>query len=112
MGAAFGARSPIETLRSSWRRRERARALARWRSSPARAATRSSSPRATARWTVTRAGVGTLLLLREGGAPRLRLEADTTALLFGGQPLGTRILQGNFIASSAELLDRALRELS
>lgn len=56
--------------------------------------------------------MGTLLLLREGGAPRLRLEADTTALLFGGQPLGTRILQGNFIASSAELLDRALRELS
>lgn len=59
-----------------------------------------------------RIGVGTLVLLREGAAPRLRLEADTTALFFGGRPLGRRFLQGNFIASSAELLDRVLRELS
>ncbi len=46
------------------------------------------------------------------GAARLRLEEDATVLFFGGQPLGTRLMQGNFIASSAELLDRALRELS
>lgn len=57
-----------------------------------------------------RIGVGTLVVLRDGAAPRLRLEAETTVLFFGGQPLGTRVMQGNFIASSVELLDRALRE--
>jgi hypothetical protein len=58
-----------------------------------------------------RIGVGTLVVLREGAAPRLRLEADTTVLFFGGPPLGRRVMQGNVIASSEGLLDRALREL-
>jgi redox-sensitive bicupin YhaK (pirin superfamily) len=59
-----------------------------------------------------RVGVGTLLTLPDGAAPRLRLEADTIALFFGGDPLGARVMQGNFIASDAALLDRALREMA
>jgi redox-sensitive bicupin YhaK (pirin superfamily) len=58
-----------------------------------------------------RVGVGTLLVLREGVAPVLRLEPDTIVLFFGGQPVGTRLVQGNVIASSVERLELALREL-
>jgi redox-sensitive bicupin YhaK (pirin superfamily) len=58
-----------------------------------------------------RVGVGTMLVLREGEANLLRLERDTIVLLFGGQPVGTRIMQENVIASSVERLERALREL-
>lgn len=58
-----------------------------------------------------RVGVGTLVSLRAGAAPRLRLEPETTVLVFGGEPLGTRVMQGNVIASSTERLERALRVL-
>jgi hypothetical protein len=58
-----------------------------------------------------RVGVGTMLVLHEGASNTLRLEPDATVLLFGGEPLGTRLMQGNVIASTEALLERALREL-
>jgi redox-sensitive bicupin YhaK (pirin superfamily) len=58
-----------------------------------------------------RVGVGTLLVLREAEATVLRLEPESIVLFFGGPPVGTRIMQGNVIASSVERLERALREL-
>lgn len=57
-----------------------------------------------------RVGVGTLVRLREGAAPRLALEPGSTALLFGGEPLGPRYLEGNVIGSSVSRLEHALRE--
>lgn len=57
-----------------------------------------------------RVGVGTLVVLRDGSGPRLRLEAGTTALWLGGEPLGRRFVRGNVIASSEERLEAALRE--
>lgn len=39
------------------------------------------------------------------------LEAETAVLFFGGPPLGTRLMQGNVIASSTARLEQALREL-
>lgn len=56
-----------------------------------------------------RVGVGTLLVLRDGATPRLRLEPQTRVLVFGGEPLGRRFMQGNVIASSEVLLDETLR---
>jgi redox-sensitive bicupin YhaK (pirin superfamily) len=113
VGEAFGARSPIET--SSAVLLVEARTGAR----PGEVALEARPGRHAVFFAEGfgaleghRVGVGTLLVLRDGAAPRLRLEADTTVLFFGGPPLGTRVMQGNFIASSAELLDRALRELS
>lgn len=58
-----------------------------------------------------RVGVGTLVALHDGEANVLRLEPDTTVLIFGGEPLGPRVMQGNVIASSVQRLERALREL-
>ncbi len=58
----------------------------------------------------TRVGVGTLLLLCEGHTPHIRLEAETTMLVFGGDPLGRRFLQGNVIGSTEERLEQALSE--
>ncbi len=58
-----------------------------------------------------RVGVGTLLSLRDGAPARLRLEADTRVLFFGGRSLGRRLMQGNVIASSAARLEEALVRL-
>lgn len=58
----------------------------------------------------TRAGAGTMLLLRESHAPRVHLEPDTTLLLFGGEPLGRRYLQGNVIGSTEARLEQALAD--
>lgn len=56
---------------------------------------------------------GTLVVLSDGGAPVLRLDGpEAVALVMGGDPLGRRYLQGNFIASSEARLDEALRRLS
>jgi redox-sensitive bicupin YhaK (pirin superfamily) len=112
VGDAFGARSPIETSSPV------ILVEARTGSVPGEVALESGSGRHAVFFAEGfgaleghRVGVGTLLALREGAAPRLRLEADTTVLFFGGEPLGTRVMQGNMIASNVALLDRALREL-
>jgi redox-sensitive bicupin YhaK (pirin superfamily) len=54
----------------------------------------------------------TVVVMHEGDTPVLRLEPHTTALIFGGVSLGRRYLQGNFIASTEDRLDAALRRLS
>ena len=113
VGEAFGARSPVEA--SSHVRLIEAHTTTR----PGEIALPPSSGRH-ALYVVdglgavdgTRVGVGTLVLLREGHAPRMRLEAETTLLCFGGEPLGRRFLQGNVIGSSEQRLEEALAEAS
>ncbi|MCB9592199.1 MAG: pirin family protein [Sandaracinaceae bacterium] len=112
VGEAFGARSPIETCS------EVALVVARTGARPGEVTIEPAAGRR-AVWFAEgygsldghRVGVGTMLVLRDGAAPILRLEADTIALVLGGEPLGTRLMQGNVIASSEDRLERALREL-
>ncbi|MBN8609675.1 MAG: pirin family protein [Deltaproteobacteria bacterium] len=109
VGEAFGARSPVEA--SSHVRLMEARTT----TSAGEIALPPSSGRH-ALYVVegivaidgTRIGVGTLLLLREGHTPRVKLEPQTTMLVFGGDPLGRRYLQGNVIGSSEDRLEQAL----
>lgn len=58
-----------------------------------------------------RVGVGTFMLLHEGGTSCLRLEPETTVLVLGGEPLGARVMEGNFLASSTALLEETLRTM-
>lgn len=112
VGEAFGARSPIETSNPvvlvEARTRERAGEIAIDAAAGSRAVFFAEGFGAV---DGHRIGVGTMVVLVDGEASVLRLEADTTVLLFGGESVGRRILQGNVIASSVERLERALREL-
>lgn len=112
VGEGFGVRSPIETCS------EVSLIVARSGERPGEVPL-DGGPARRAVWFADgygaldghRVGVGTMLVLREGAAPSLRLEADSIALVLGGERLGTRLMQGNVIASSSDRLEQALREL-
>ncbi|MFO0681196.1 MAG: pirin family protein [Sandaracinus sp.] len=111
VGEAFGVRSPIETVTSVLLVELRAEAVrAELVLDPAPGQHALLFVDGYGALDGHRIGVGTLVRLCEGVAPRLTLEAGATALFFGGAPLGPRYLQGNVIGSSVERLEQALRE--
>ncbi|MGE0786405.1 MAG: pirin family protein [Sandaracinaceae bacterium] len=112
VGEAFGARSPIETCSPV------SLVVARSGSAAGELVLPPSGHRRAVffvegfgRLDGARVGVGTLIVLHEDAAPRLALEPETIALVFGGAPLGPRFMQGNVIASSEARLEQALRAL-
>lgn len=112
VGALFGVRSPIETCSRVLLVEVRAR-------SHAGEVTLELGAGRHALYVVEgfgaleghRVGVGTWVLLHEGATPRLRLEPETIVLVLGGEPLGARVMEGNFQASSTTLLEETLRRM-
>jgi redox-sensitive bicupin YhaK (pirin superfamily) len=113
VGQMSGVRSPIETCSpiqvAEARTAGAAAELALERTSGARAIFVVEGDGAVDR---ARVEARTLVVLHDGDAPVLRLEPHTSALIFGGVPLGRRYLQGNFIASTEVRLDAALRRFA
>ncbi|HET8699466.1 MAG TPA: pirin-like C-terminal cupin domain-containing protein, partial [Gammaproteobacteria bacterium] len=53
---------------------------------------------------------GTMAVARPGAAFTLRTLAGARVLVIGGEPLGTRYIWWNFVASSQERIERAKRD--
>jgi len=52
-------------------------------------------------------GAGTMLALRRGGTATITAESDARVALFGGEPLGERLLWWNFVSSRRERIEQA-----
>jgi redox-sensitive bicupin YhaK (pirin superfamily) len=50
---------------------------------------------------------GRMLVFRPGGAVALRATAPTTLMLLGGEPLGPRFIDWNFVSSSKQRIEQA-----
>ena len=52
-------------------------------------------------------GAGHLLVFRKGDEAIVKTEADTTLLALGGEPVGPRFIEWNFVASSQQRIEQA-----
>src|SRR6185295_19585854 len=50
---------------------------------------------------------GQLLVFKPGGQPALTAEGETTLMLLGGEPVGLRHIEWNFVSSSKDRIEQA-----
>ncbi len=54
-----------------------------------------------------RVSMGDMAVIRSGGAPRVRALEESNVMLLGGEPVGERFIEWNFVSSSKERIEQA-----